>query len=385
MEHSIKKNSWVIIIVLIIAIDIVGSAYFETGKTYMIFACLLFAFFSKEKCLANNDVKLPWVLVISFVCLIILQNLFIIDVDKNRQIVFLLYVLILFFYAKKGNVQEMHTLSLCVKILAIIGTLSVLSITGFRNDVMYREDVLIDKGMLTIWFAMLYAITISEVLMKKNILSNIVLFLCILVINLFIVQSKTAVFSAVVFIGVVYFISEKKVKRQFKKWLMPALFILAVAIIMFPTILLPESMRIGINYVLGADVFQVDYHSKQFATFDMRSEINAFTFSLFLQNPWIGIGCGAYKNIAFLDVTECENTYADIFVEGGLLWGLPMVAIMIFILYKSIKNIKRKHFVYENYLCLAIIVSMIVAFQYNDFVRPFTFLYLGCCFHAVKC
>ena len=115
-------------------------------------------------------------------------------------------------------------------------------------------------------------------------------------------------------------------------------------------------MKIAINYVLGSDVLQVDYRSKQFVTFDMRSEINSFTFSLFLQNPWIGIGCGVYQNIALLGVSECENTYADIFVEGGILWGIPMCAIMIFILFKSIINIKRKCWVYENYICLAIIV-----------------------------
>lgn len=385
MMHNAKGLFWGIIIVLIIAIDIIGSAYFETGKTYMIFACLLVAFFIKGKSLTvNNNAKYPLILVLSFICLVIMQNMFIIGVDKGRQIVFFLYTLMLLFYARKGNVNEIHILSFCIKLLAIIGTISVLFITGFRNDVAYREDALIDKGMLTIWYAMLYAITISDILLKKNILINVFLFVFIFTINLFVVQSKTAAFSACVFVIVVYFLSEKSVRLQFRKWVLPIVFILAIAIIFFPDILLPDSMKIAINYVLGSDVLQVDYRSKQFVTFDMRSEINSFTFSLFLQNPWIGIGCGVYQNIALLGVSECENTYADIFVEGGILWGIPMCAIMIFILFKSIINIKRKCWVYENYICLAIIVSMLVVFQYNDFIRPFTFIYLGCCYYVVN-
>lgn len=384
MKH-IANHLWHLTIVFMVAIDIIGSAYFETGKTYMLFVCLALAFVIKSKSiLFNKDIVFPLVLVLSFCCLLLLQQIFIVHYDTDRQIVFLLYTSILLFYARKGITNEIYTLSLCVKVLSIIGTISVLLITGLHNDVMFREDALIDKGMLTMWYAMLYCITISDILMKRNIILNGLLFVSIFAFNLFIVQSKTATFTACVFVVMVYLLSEKELRKRYKRWLLPILLTLAVAIVMYPDDLLPESMRIATNHIVGTEVFSVDAASKQFNTFYVRQEIDAFTLMLFLEHPLIGIGCGGYKNYAFLGITECENTYADIFVEGGILWGIPMLLIMGYILYHAIMNVRKKRNVSANYMCLAIIISMIIAFRYNDFVRPFTFIYLGCCYFIVS-
>lgn len=375
---------WYLFIILIIAIDIIGSAYFETGKTYMIFSCVVCAYFYRScQIIFNPTLLYPNLLLGAFIILVFLQKLFLQSSDTSRQIVLLFNTLILLLYAKKGQLSEVSTLGLAIKGLAIIGTISVLLITGLNNDVVYREDALIDKGMLTMWYAMLFAIATVDIINNKQILLNGILLLCVFTFNLFITQSKTAVFSACVFIAIIFFISDSKNKKTFKKWFLLILGILTVAVIMFPNELLPDSMRIAVNRVVGNDVFQVDYRSKQFDTFEMREQIDAFTLSLFLQNPIIGIGIGQYKEIAFLGVTECENTYADIFVEGGIVWGIPILGVMFAILIKAFINIKRKLHVYENQICLAIVISMLVVFRYNDFVRPFTFLYLGCCYYIV--
>ena len=121
-------------------------------------------------------------------------------------------------------------------------------------------------------------------------------------------------------------------------------------------------------------------------TYDAREIIDLYCANLFLNNPIYGIGLGNYELISSLptEVTECENTYFDLLVNGGLLYGGPVIYILLASLIRCCKIIRhlRHNILYYN--ILGILISIIVCFRWNDFLYANIFMIIGMCYFFCK-
>lgn len=294
---------------------------------------------------------------------------------------------VLFTYSRWRRI-ELHTIKIGLYILCAIGITHALLVgEGNVLTIEERMSMIVDKGSLTMWFSMTLCITFVDIINQKKLWLNIIVFLAILIANLFVIQSKTAIVSFFCFFVLFALTSTGTIRKTMLRLIVPFLFLFICMAYQNPEKYIPHTFAVALNQITGQDVIKIDYGKGDLDTYESRELIDAYCTLLFMENPITGVGLGNYSKMPGhpTDVTECENTYYDLLVEGGILYGGPIIYIIFISLIRIIKNIKRNKGANDvNYKILGIIISIAISFRWNDFLWVSIFLMLGNCYCVSK-
>lgn len=385
-------DRWVLIFAVLVFFDILIKHNLETHGVFLgyIIEVSVLLIFNQKRCAPKmivNATKHYLLFFSPLICFAIMFGFHIIAkevitdkiVYRCIDLVFLLYFI---FFSKVNKLEE---IGFSIKLAAIIGSLSVLFVT--HGDSLYNwrsdSDTMADKGFLTILYAIVQCLCITDILYKKNIVINMLILFFILYVNMFFVQSKTA-FLALFFYFVIIFVL---LKGRIRYYMLIGFVIFSIIVYFNSSFLITDSIANGINVFLGNEIFSLDAHTveKTMVTFDMRDVITNYCLILFLKSPLWGIGIGGYAaSGGILGVIECESTFLDMLVEGGLLYFVPVVASIFIPLCVGFYKAKIKgETSYQMLWTMSVLPCIIVCFYWNDFLFPFSFALIGICSYVI--
>lgn len=311
-------------------------------------------------------------------------------ITSGPQIKAIIQAWILFFSLfcfSNYNITFISSIKKGAYIISLLGAVSILSLNGFSvMSSNMRDEMLIDKGMLTIWFSLTLCFSFIDSMVKGIKNFSTLIFVFILLVNLVVVQSKTCILAFVIFLGFFIVLSKQQIHKRLLRYMIPLLIVYGVLIFSNPTEYIPHTFIVALNQVVGSDVIPVYTDKFDMGTYDSRELIDIYCTKLFFENPIVGIGLGNYELLPTLPtgVTECENTYFDLLVNGGLLYGAPVIYILFITLVRNVKLIWKSTNIVEYYYILGILISMIVSFRYNDFLNISVFMFIGSCYYFCK-
>ena len=390
--YTLFNDRWSLFFFTLLVVDMVfkiqyaGSHGFFFGAILEII--LLFLINSKKsapKLVLNNNKIVHFLVLMVFLCYFFMLFCHIITGETvNVRVLYVFFNFLFFLYfAFFTKINNLDCIGWSIKIVTIIGSLSVLLITKGNTDTAWRGDALIDKGFLTIFFAISFCLCITDVMFRKNVTTNLLLFVFLLYINMFFIQSKTAFVSMVLYIFIMMFL----LKGRIRLYLLIGVTLCSVLILLNSGFFLSDSMANAINVVLNDEFFSLDAKIQQhhMGTFDMRKMITSYSIMLFLKSPLWGIGIGGFREQGgYLGVTECESSYLDMLVEGGLLYFIPVFLIISIPYIRQIYLIKKKQQPsYQSFWTVSVMTCILICFYWNDFLLPFVFGLIGICFYIV--
>lgn len=387
MENNrklIRKSFWSIALFAILCVDNFLKKSinhgFMLGNVVVCCIILLLWLKSRNQHIEKNNSIWPYVLPFSVMAMISMQLIFVNNLNVRLSYYYLLCSACYVLFAKCKDCYGMNDIGFVLKIICLIGCVSIALLTGLNSGVSYRSDAIIDKSGMTLWISLALASSFVDILFRRRVLLNVLLFAFIFLFNLFVVQSKTAMLSIFIALVVLFVCALKEERKLILKMLIPVVCPWIVGILVSPETFLSTSMMVAFNHVTGSNFFHIVDSSRDLVTYEMRDVIEAYAFSKFLSSPLWGLGMGVYANEGgVLGVTECESTYLDFLVEGGLMLFVPMVLVLIRIFYGARKNIVERINQYDNYSTLVFVVVIAICFRWNDFIMPCCFSLLGMC------
>ena len=383
-------NQWNVLFVFLFLIDGLLRVHVPIGASIynvVTFSLLLVMFFAVgRKDVSKETPFFPFLMPLAFVLVTETQILCLSHVQLRSNFGVLVWILALLFFSWKNTINTAFY-KYTVHLFSLIGAVSALVVVGGLQPLTLadRSFLLIDKGYLTLFFALSMCMSFFDVANKKHIKTNAFIFVAIFIVNTFVVSSRTAMVALIAFVATMFFLSESRVRKMLAFFLVPILAVYCVLVVLYPEQYISHSMAVAVNQVLGDNVLRVDVDKTNLATYELRALIDARSFEIFLSSPIYGIGMGGFALMGGVDgILECENTYMDILVGGGILLGLPLFFMMIFMTILIVKNIKDNVFFYENYMALSIMLCVIICFRWNDFLLPIVFALMGCAFYIAK-
>lgn len=323
---------------------------------------------------------------LSLILMLVVQSLTVASSFKHILEAFAIFGLM--FYFANWNVLKLTSILKIAFINSFLGILSVLYLGGFNQlESQTRENSLIDKGALTLWFSLALCFSFANVLLsKKYKLLSLSAFCFILICNLFVIQSKTCILSFILFFVITFFSTSSTIRKYLLLIVIPALMIFIPLAWNYPEYFIPNTFAIAINQVLGKDILPTTVAKGDLTTYEIRDVIDLYCASLFLENPLAGIGLGQYAELRTLptETTECENMYFDLLVNGGILYGLPVISTLLTSLVMGIKRIRANKENINYYYILGIVCSFLVCFRWNDFFYASVFVAIGVCYYYVR-
>ncbi len=375
-------NSWILLSSLMILVDFLVKRKFSFSVGYIIEIAILFLFLTgnKKHRIAIYDKNVNMLFYSGIFCLIIMfvSHVFAGLIYTYGIIFPFIDYFFFLYYAQYSKINCLEDIGFSIKLLTLLGCLHVLVIYMGGNFANWRELALIDKSYLTLFFAVSQALCITDIIFKKHIYMNIFFLIFFTWINSFFVFSKTSFVSLVFLLILLVVLSKGRIR-----WYMILMLLVGLIIIINFETLLPRAFANLINVVTNSDVY---YFSESDArqrslTYDVRGDIIGYALSLFYNSPLWGIGIGGYhESGGFLGVLECESSYLDMLVGGGILYFLPVFANMIVPFFLICINIKFKGVnTYQSYWVVSVLASLLICFLWNDFIFPSTFALIGIC------
>ncbi len=291
---------------------------------------------------------------------------------------FIIFIYFVFF----TNTSLLEEIGFVIKILTIAGLCPVLlSSDTYIGE--WRNDAFIDKIYLTGLVAISLCLCITDILFKKNTLMNFIFLFFIFYANMFFVQSKTAFVSLGLYLITILFLS----KGRTRNYLLLGLLISIPLLYYRSDLFLSDSITNAVNIFFGSNVFNLDAKTQHMytGTFDIRELIIYASLLTFYSSPLWGIGIGGIvEKGGFYGVMECESTYLDMLVEGGLLYFVPVFLSIIIPFITCIYNIKWKKIPsYQYYWAISILSCIIICFNWNDYLWPIFFALIGICTNLI--
>lgn len=318
----------------------------------------------------------------------------------NSEIVrFAINIIVFYVFFKRANEDFFKSLSVSIKIVTLIASLSVVWVSLRYGQMMYfRDEAIIDKSYLTAFYTLSYIFCFVDIVFKNNIKINAFLLLFFIIINVLIVQSKASILLIPTIPIITYLVATEK-RKEIRKTIFYGLLVVLVLSALFPQIVLPEQLKYGANRIAGIELFEENYtmmESHLSYTYDVRIGMREYCYELFSNNPLVGIGIGNFKNYNrysgnfFNHLTETESSWLQILTEGGLFLIAIYLILFLTPIISCIKHFK-KHEVIDAYIpmtCMCFSLCFFLLFFYNDFTDSFFWIsagiILGIYFKGVK-
>lgn len=256
----------------------------------------------------------------------------------------------------------------------------------------FRSEILIEKQTMSIVLCLASTFCLVEGSFAGLRLKNMILLVLFLLANLFIIQSKTALFVLAIDVVALCLIH-----KQFYVWLKGKVVYFAAVFVLFlsllPSIVLPDDIRFGVNRLTGCEIFSTQYDrsvERMDMTYSIRDDVRKYCFSLFLQNPLMGIGLGnferynKYSNTSVKQLIQPESQWLGILCEGGVVYvGIFFVFFMVNM--KNSYNVLKKDvtnvFALNSFMLQ---LNYSIMFIFNDFLDSLFWFSTGIFLGAMK-
>lgn len=324
--------------------------------------------FMKKKYRCPKEIIIGLILTTIITLIHVLLFGFSLQEIKNLSYIYIFAVCLIFY--KQGILNDFINSILLISLILSINVYLNIGIVQQQGLSIYniRQYTIVDKPVFSMIFSLSTVIIIEKIIKGRN----KVLFLILLLNNLFIpiviIQSKL-VLVILFFIFFDYFMSLKlHVKFAFTAFILilSSLSILFLNAIGFTFNFLPDYIKAIVNILLSDNIFKID--NKFYDTFIIRATIAFMVLDLFFDNFLWGLGFGGYSkyilsnNSATNVVTETESSFLNMFVEGGFIYSILHIYLLIMI-YIYCRRIKKYY--KEPYLILITYILLNLA---NDFM-----------------
>ena len=345
-----------------------------TQKQICLIPFIIFTFMSK--CKMNNTAFILRI-IISILILLVLNFVFCEPHTFSMRLLF--NIIFLYFVSyKEIPLKSLVTVFTFVKISAILFAASVFYLYlsyGFY----VRTEALIDKSLASGVLALCFMVCWIDVILDRKRIINVLIIAVILYIDIFIIVSKTSIFSFLFFIVITFFYMKKEDRRIYMRISKYILGIACIIIFIFPDIALSDDLKETINTIIGQDVYELS-KVRVDNTFSVRGYLIEYSINqLFLNHPFIGIGIGnfAYYNQSFYsDIGETESSALAIITEGGVYYAVVMIVFYYTLIKKGIKRI-RERLGYEECIAVGLPIVYFILCIGNDFMDSLYWIMMG--------
>jgi len=367
---------------------VMGNATQGMVKLFLVITMLLLLYCCSNgcnRCISVTKTIMPFFLVFVFVQTFLFSPMFGVKYGIN--------LLLFVFLCRYGNKVLCDNYSLFVKISSLVACIPVIYFCLlYHKAYFFRTNIFIEKQTLSLLLATAYMLCLVDAFFSaKQKKWNATIFAALVVINVFIIQSKSSLF--VLLIGcIVLFLTKKSVRLWFRKKIFFFLMGYVALLALFPTLALPDDIRFGINRVIGTNLFSTDFvrsEDRMELTYSIRDDSRIFCFQTFLQHPIVGIGLGNFSShikksssaVRFLG--EPESAWLSILTEGGGLYVLSMLVFFFSNIYFAYSRCRRNDNDVYAYRVLLINVCYCVIFFFNDFMDSLFWMSSGITLGAI--
>ncbi len=349
MEHS-KSLKKVIDIILVstILLNVFGAPIAKKFNlpTFFITAIpLIFLFTINLKIKQGKlDIRknIKFYIVISvFVCILhILKSIIKSEIGLgNNEFKYLLYILTFLTTSSVIKIENWYAVEFSligISLFLSFDALQYLPLMISTGTRIYNVTnyTLLDKPVYTLILTLTVVCLLINILERKRSNRKISKYLMILLalflsgINIVLIQSKLFVLVlTVVFFLLFLFVNKISRKNVFLFFLLVFAGVITCFLI-FPKYV-PDYIYIFLNRYLGIFnnvVSNIQAYDRYAATYHYRNAIYMYSFNLFLNNFFVGVGFGNYKKYAVLNslllngVIQTESSYMNLLVEGGIIY-----------------------------------------------------------------
>ena len=371
-----KSNISVFFLACFFASYVLLPLFFSPSKLGVIksvcITCLCCALYCCNK--RGNGVKSVVTIVVPiFICFCLAQLLFF----SSAAILKVLFCVCVFAFLTQYATETIcEKFSSFMKISSAVIALIVLSFcVKYGHLYYYRSLIFIEKTTISLIFSLVVPLCLIDFCLKRK-MGDLFLLMLTLFVNIFVVQSKTAIFVLFLNLGILYFLY-KPFKILIRKYKLLLLAICLGAMGCFPSAVLPDDLRFGINRIVGEEVFTSSYGrsvNRMDMTYSIRNDMHKFGFEIFSEHPLMGIGVGEFKNfnrasnsqVSFL--SQPESTWLGILIEGGVAYLLCMMMFFLNNLSQSVLKYKENKMNDMALKCAFVNMNFMIIFFFNDFL-----------------
>lgn len=347
-------------------------------KFSLLFLFLIVSYWSQN----TNNIKQYKAILTLLVCFVVLQVVFLDNINSIKVLGVNLIIFIIFF--KWSNEKLFRVCAWGLKLLAVITAISVVSLAiTFGEIIYYREDALIDKSFMTAIFSMSFVYCLTEILFHKKVKTNLVILLFVFCVDLLLVQSKISLFVLVVVCVISIILKKISIRKS--------IVYTSIAILVLGTVsfFLPKDsealdpVKDAANRAIGFQIFEIKRINMKSDTYDIRSDIWSYCLTdLFPNHPVLGIGLGNYSEFSkkapssINDIGETESSLLAIITEGGIVYFILMVSFF-WVTIRHIYLQYKKNHSYISFTGICLFISYAVMLIGNDFLDSMFWLQTG--------
>lgn len=312
--------------------------------------------------------------------IIILQVIILNNYSSFKQ---LLYLCIFFLISLSTNKDTVNSLSKSLIILTILMCIEALYyyfllMSWGWETYNVRHFTIAPKEDYTLLLSLGYVILLFSIpIYSKKSKKVLIFFLAMfeLFVNIFVMQSKTALIVVAFSIFVFYYKIPKKIRKRIFYVLLFSIILMFLILVSFQNIL-PDFIYVLINQYTGlfaSRVEQIQNIEKLVGTYDQRNAIYLFCSQLFFSHFFIGIGFGNFGNYSTLSdnpyintIIQPESGIIGSFVEGGIIYGILYVSMVLYPIIISLKRIRDNPTSLKYYKYCLLSITMAICCILND-------------------
>lgn len=404
-RSMINKNGVINLVVLLtIILNVYGAALsrmynlptivFTAIPLVLLFMCL--CIFNKGLLQVDSNIKgLLYINLFVFICHMLLCGV------GSNEIKYFLYFIVFLVVNSLVSKQNWKIVEIA---LVGIGVFLSLDALQYLPDLISRgvriynvaNSTILDKSVytlvLTLAFICLLVNCLDKNLIKTARIVSLVLMVFFGAINIVLIQSKLFILVLTATIFVLYFFTNDTPKKFVRSFSLVAVLLIVVAFVFYPQII-PDYIYVFLNRYLGVfgdAVSSITAYDRYTTTYSMRGTVYDFAFDLFLNHPLFGVGFGNYKIYAIENagllggVTQTESSMMNVLVEGGAIYFVTHLALLLLLLQRIIR-VKKKDS--ENLLytkLLVILIAYVILNTGNDFYNVLYWVILGYIYKLTK-
>lgn len=280
-------------------------------------------------------------------------------------------------FSDKKFVKYLYASILAITLVTTIPLLYYYSLYGYYA----RDEILFDKSMQTFLFGFCYILLLLELFNSSGKYKALILTILIylILVNVFILQSKTSVFVLLVIFILMSIWRRNEVKATLKHY-WKSLIIVAIAIPFLPIEWeVPDAMKQAANMLTGETVFVLEKDMKE-DTYEIRDIILNKTIDIINRNPLLGAGFGnmasALKSTK-TGVTQGESQLMDFVIEGGLTYLLAFAILTLpplIILFRRTRHLRA---CYSEEFVFYQLLGFLILCTGNEMLSSLGWIFLG--------
>lgn len=300
----------------------------------------------------------------------------------------LLQVFMFLLFIRYSNLRFARYLMRTILVMAFLSSLPLIwyyFIYGYYA----REMIIFDKSYQTFLFGasyvyLFYFLTRNNVRHKTLLL---ILFVYFVLCNVFILQSKTSIFSILSIIALWSFWHPKRLKTvclNYSKYLI----IVVVSLVLLPIQLeMPDGIKQAVNMFVGREVYKMNVVLKE-DTYVIRRDIRKKMWAVLDDSPLLGGGIGqmetTLKSTGY-GLSQGESQLVDLALEGGYTFVFAFLLLIGPYLLRAWKKARcaRVQNQYE-FVCLSFVCFVILCTG-NEILSVVTWMYVAILNYLLHC